>query len=493
MRNLILGCFVFFLSSQALYSQKINGKIIDVVSSEPLYNVAIQIDEKTGTYSDDHGLFEIELQGAKRLIFSCLGYDTRILSIDSLKYYNYIVKLTETENNLKEVVLNLKPLSLDSVLFYIEKHKTKNYSNSLIKQQVFFRKSNRAAFEKVDFDLDRSTVLSRSNRKLANQSLDQFSKDIKSSKSTFYTDYFANYYSKAASNKGSYFIRTQIDSVSGYRISTSTEDFTIDKIQQKAQELVLTYLDPKQSYKVKSGLFKVEDSISIKNVNADLEGSKNAFFTSMVRNDISKTQREFDFLNANSASNFLNQDNYKYELKGTTLIEDDLTYVLAFAPRRSKAKFSGTLYVNVSDFAVRKLSYSYAKGKRGASFNMKFLLGIKFSEDDKEGIVMYKKDAKNIYRIQYASETEGRYFYVNRSFKFIENSRDKNKIKFGVKLEGNFYSTTELLVVHTQTANDSEMTRIKNSKLTPFISKETYELTNWSHGKLLDPFKNILP
>ena len=41
-------------------------------------------------------------------------------------------------------------------------------------------------------------------------------------------------------------------------------DFSIDDVQERAQKLVYKYLDTTTTYKLKSGLFKIEDSMSLK-------------------------------------------------------------------------------------------------------------------------------------------------------------------------------------------------------------------------------------
>mgnify|MGYP000173919412 CR=1 FL=1 len=38
----------------------------------------------------------------------------------------------------------------------------------------------------------------------------------------------------------------------------------MDDIQEKAQKIVLSYLDTTKTYKLKSGMFKIEDSLSLK-------------------------------------------------------------------------------------------------------------------------------------------------------------------------------------------------------------------------------------
>ena len=47
------------------------------------------------------------------------------------------------------------------------------------------------------------------------------------------------------------------------KLIDSKKDFSIDKIQERAQNIILQYLDTTLTYKLKTGLFKIEDSLSL--------------------------------------------------------------------------------------------------------------------------------------------------------------------------------------------------------------------------------------
>ena len=73
-------------------------------------------------------------------------------------------------------------------------------------------------------------------------------------------------------------------------------------------------------------------------------------------------------------NNILNTDLYSYQFENTTVFNDDLVYIISYSPRKGKAKYTGKLYITDEDFAVIKLDFKYAKGKRGQKFNLKLLL-----------------------------------------------------------------------------------------------------------------------
>ena len=99
-KNLIICCAITLCVFQTVFSQKINGKVIDSISLLPIPNVAIQINKDVGDFSDEGGLFSLELSENAQITFSCLGYRTKILSLETLKIDNYIVKLNNKLLNL---------------------------------------------------------------------------------------------------------------------------------------------------------------------------------------------------------------------------------------------------------------------------------------------------------------------------------------------------------------------------------------------------------
>ena len=491
MKNLFLHLFFFLFCLTNLIAQTTTGKVVDKNTLLPIPNVAIQSSKKTGNFSNDYGIYIFDLNNIKQLTFSCLGYETRTISIDSLKLINFIVKLTESENNLDEVVLSNQKISFDSIMQSVRYHLKDNYTNSPKKRTAFLRFENQPDFKKVDFELDRSTLLSRKKRKLANKEFEAFSNKLKNAKTAFYTDYFGNYYSNTLkSKKNRSYIVSKSDSLQGYRAINNDEDFTLDAVQNKAQMLFLSQLNKQQTYKLKSGLFKLEDSVSIGKLSDELNASKDSLDVSNFRRNITDLLQGFQFSNKKSTTNFLDAYYYKHKLIDTINTVNSTIYVVSFSPKKSKAKFNGRLFIDADDFAVTKVQYKYAKGKRGEHLNLRLLMGVKFSENYKKGLLIYEKDNTGFYELKYAKETEGRYFYINRSLKFIENSRAKEKIKFGLKIEGNFYTTKEMIATKTALIDKKDYNKALKIKGKLVMSKNAYNATSWKNGKLIQKFQN---
>jgi len=489
----LLHFFTVLLSINSAYTQEIKGKIIDATSFNPISNVAIQVSKNSGVFSDVNGLFYIKEAGTKHVRFSCLGYTSRMLSLDSLKLLNYIVKLRITNQNLEEVVLNLKELPIEKILKKTKLNLATNYKTLPLKQAIHYKKSHSATFRKVNFNLDKNSSISRKKRKLANKSFIQFSKKLRSLNSISYTNYFANFYSTNTffPKHETHYLISKVDSCKGFRSTVNSENLTLEIVQNNAIKLVLKHLNSNLTYKVKTGFFKIEDSLSIKKITKEMDLSENSFSNLQIKNDINTSFSRFDVLDIKSSTNFLNPKLYTHHLVEIAYFNGIKTYVISFTPRKSSAKFSGHLYINATDFAIHKLSYAYAKGKRGQHLNLKLLFGVKFSEDVKKGVILYKKNVFGKYIIQYAKEETGTSFYVNRSFKFIGNSSERTKIKFSAKLEGSFLTTNEMLISKTEIVDKTIFRSKQKATQIKYLTPKEYYSSLPKEIPVFEGFKKI--
>src|SRR5690606_16531798 len=117
---------------------------------------------------------------------------------------------------------------------------------------------------------------------------------------------------------------------------------------------------------------------------------------------------------------------------------NQLVYIINFKPKKSRAKYTGKIYVSEADYGILKIDYAFAEGKTGEKLNLKLLLGVKYIENINKGSVIFRKnDEINTYYPYYINKEISRYVYAHRPFKFIENGGDKDKVKFDFMLEGN--------------------------------------------------------
>jgi hypothetical protein len=147
--------------------------------------------------------------------------------------------------------------------------------------------------------------------------------------------------------------------------------------------------------------------------------------------------------------------------------------------------------VNGNDFAILKINYSFAEGKRGKKLNLKLLLGIKYVEDTENGTVLFKKGRDGTYEASFIQRTSGSYFYVNRPVKFIENSSERDKVNFNFIIAGNNRNRTELLVTSTSALAESEFQALKEKEKVPVIQLNRYEESIWQDEETLHPLEEM--
>ena len=192
--------------------------------------------------------------------------------------------------------------------------------------------------------------------------------------------------------------------------------------------------------------------------------------------------------------NFANQtDLYEYTYEGAVYsAQNEFAYVIGFKPKKSKAKYTGKLYISEKDFAVLRADYNLAKGKTLGGLNVKWLLGIKASENVNNGTIIYKENASGKgYYLQYASSETGQYFYLNRPLKFIElTDEDKDVVAVDIKVEGNMTEKVEFLNISQANIETGALEDIKEKEF-EYIQIKRYDPKIWKDYTSIEPLEEM--
>ena len=282
----------------------------------------------------------------------------------------------------------------------------------------------------------------------------------------------------------------KIDTIKGYKSMQNRKKITIEDAQNDLQNIILKHLNKNETYKVSTGLFPIEDSLSIKEVinETDSLNLENTFNENFALSGFNTSKYKGRFFNSQRQQNFLSQKYYEHTLETNAILGSKMMYVLNFEPRKSKSKYSGKIFINPADFTIAKIDYQFADGKRGQNVNLKWLLGIKVSEDINTITLFYEKNDENKVYVSYYKETRGTYAYVHRPIKFKENSRTKNKVKFDIKIELDTKETTEVLITNVFNIEAQETKPVtKDSPLKRFeyITNEAYNKSTWKNRQLI--------
>ncbi|GAA4898135.1 hypothetical protein GCM10023311_23690 [Flaviramulus aquimarinus] len=476
----IITSIAFILCTSFLFSQNITAKLISKESKKPVQYANIKTGQYSGAISNEEGFFTIRSRDKTKTIeISCMGFKNKTLSIQEIKALGFVIKLDEAINQLSEVLITNKNPNAISILEKVRSKISENYDNNLNKYQIFHRNTDRVDFKSLTFEIDKASHVSFKGIDEANTALIKMSEDIKTSDMVHFKDFKGTLYnlnpdsSKIAVSKAT-------------KLFDYKNNFSIEDIQKKSQSIILKYLDTTKTYKLKTGLFKIEDSLSLKD-DQFKELEKKEYDIPYLNTESRALLQKAQFYDTSFLDNVINPKLYEYIFEESTLNNGELTYIIRFIPRKSKSKYAGKLYVSEDTYAITRVDYSYYKGRHGEKLNLKLILGVKFIANVSEGMLLFEKNSRGKYHPKYLKQTVGAYFYVNRSLKFIENSRAKNKTNFDFKIEGTNRNKEELLFTSNEKITIDGFKAIQQDEIVPYTLLSTFKNTIWDDEDILEP------
>lgn len=485
----VLLSTLLLLFTLPTFSQHIKGQIVDAKTKEPVAFATVQFNGNNGVISNMEGFFNIPSDGLNPdsiLSVSFMGYETQNLTIQKLKDQNQLIKLEEAINQLNTVYLTNKVAGVDSIMARVLRNLDSNYHFSDVQYTLFKRETTYFKAHDLKMNIEKSSGFNKKQLEASNKQFDELTNSIVNNPPTqMFTDVLSEVYLKS-DYKG------KMEVKQATKLIDLKNNLTLETIQSKVSAIVLQHLDTTKTYKVKTGWFKVEDSLSFKKSKEVGKDSANNNFES-VKSDNINTIKEHLFDSASMLDFVLDRNSYNYQLINVTTIDDQLVYIIDFKPRKGKAKFQGTLYINEEDYAILKLDYSYAEGKIGEKLNLKLLLGVKYIEKVNKGTVIYKRnpESKNYYPY-YINHESGRYVYAHRPFKFIENSNIiKNKVAFDMTLEGTIVQKQELMSLDYKPFDSTLFNEITEAKKVDYIELKKYDTSIWQDYTIMEPLEEL--
>jgi CarboxypepD_reg-like domain len=477
--------FILFIFTISLNAQSFSAKIIDKTTKLPVPFAAVQTEQYRGVITNEEGVFNIDLKdnSIEEITISSLGYKKHVFKIEYIINNNYVVELEPSINELNTVFLNSSKPNVDSIIARVVRNLSKNHRTENIQHKLFYRETTYMDFDNLDFEIKKASHVRKKQLLDANNNLKAMTNNIMTSDFVHFTDFIGEL---SVINKDS----SKLHVEKATQIINSKKDFSLDNIQAKAQSIVLKYLDTTLTYKLKSGLFKVEDSLSLANEDAPKD-DKQEFKIKDLKSDANKMLNDSRPHSKSLLRKILDADNYSYSLKNITSHNDEMVYAISFKPKRAKAKYTGTLHVVHDSYGVLKADYSYSKGKRGDKLNLRLILGVKYIEKISNGTIIFKKNQDNWFEPRYIRHENGHYFYINRPLKFIENSIDRNKALFNFKIEGVARHKEELLLTSTIAVTAAELNTIKELKVVPYEKQRKYDSKVWGNNETLVPTEEL--
>lgn len=476
----ILG--VLLLLSPFLNAQELTAKIIDSKTNVPIPFVAVQTAPYKGVISNEEGVFIIQLEDVNdtSIEFSCLGYQSLTMTLEDLEFNNFIVQLLPATNELNAIYLtNTKP-NVDAIISRVNTNLIKNHNSDALSYNLFYRETSYTNFENLDLEIKKSSKVKKPELAAANKELTDMGNKIMNRKAVYFTDYSGT-------------LNVLDDSLQKLNIDKATKiinaniEVSLEAIQKNAQNTILRYLDTTMTYKLKTGFFKIEDSLSLNDGNDKKENHLNEFKILNLKENTFAVLQKSQIERGSMLKKVLNTENYEYTLKKANVLNGEIVYFITFTPRKSSAHFTGSLYVSESTYGILKLDYKYAKGKQGEKLNLKLLFGVKYIENINTGTIIYQQNDQAIYEPRYIKSESGQYFYLSRPLKFIENSSNKTKTAFNFKIVGNTISREEVLFSSIKELDRSAFDALVEKEVIGYDVLKKYDNSTWRGQESLSP------
>ncbi len=481
--NTIIFIF-FFVCTSFLNAQYIKGKIVDRESEAGVPYATIQITPTYGTITNEEGSFSIKIPENNKdsLLISSMGYAQRTIPMSDITQ-NLIIYLDPAVIALDEVLLRNTMPTAEEIIREVRAAYPSNYVTSDQKYQIFFRGTSYMNFDKLDASIEKASQVGKREVAQASERLEALTANIMSSRMIEFEDYNGHILIKDKDSS-----KLRVDRAT--RLIDSKKDFSIENVQKKAQKIILQYLDTTSTYKLKSGLFKIEDSLSLKEDDFVKE-KKNEFSGKGLKSTVSRVLKGSQLYESSFIDKITDRDLYRFTLEGASYFQEKPIYVVTFRPKRAKAKFSGTLYISATDYAILKTDYAFSEGKEGRKFNMKLLLGIKYIENINLGTIIFKIRQDGKYHPFYIKKEIGNYVYLHRPLKFIENNNERNKVIFDFTIEGSGREKKELLILSTQAMDQNEYSNFEEKEKIPYTLLKQFEPSIWQNNQIIEPLEEL--
>lgn len=496
-KNLLI-CFFVLLGIQSGIAQNITAKIIDAKSGESLSFANIQINKGESVISNSEGYFTILQKDSSDdilLSVSFLGYKSEDVTIRELKNNNLVVKLQPGAFELETLYISNGKMNADSIMAAVKKNLAHNYrkSGEPLKRMLFYREANAFKPIKLNVEMTESTGYKKDQIKAANKGFKAFTNKLTTHPPQEFTDMLCNYYTAKKMVDGKPFVQGKFEVIKAVKMKDKKRSVDVDELQKMAAGILFQHLDSTKYYRLKSGLFGTRDTVlsgkdfgnkkdKAKTKKSELNSAKSSVMTFMSANNLQSSK--FDFV--------VKHELYEYTYAGAIQSDNnEFVYIIKFKPRKRKAKYTGTLYVSEKDYAVVRADYALSEGKTLGGVNLKFLLGIKQSENISKGTLIFKEKADSGYYLQYASMETGQYMYINRPLKFIEITEgEKDKVAFDLKIEANVLDKEEYFLVSQSDITEGIYDNVNEAEFN-YIHLENYDPNIWKEYTTIEPLEEM--
>lgn len=479
----IIFSLIFLLLSVFLYAQNTSGVIKDAITKEPIPYATIQISKNNGTISNEEGKFHLKTSNSSKkdsLKVSFIGYKTVSFPINNIPKEIF---LEQEVVNLEAVNLDKKQLSVNEIIQKAKENYGTN-TNQLadLKQHIFVREKQITKMKKFDMEIDHPRNYDKKNIKRLNKLIDSIKQPMTSNTSTVFLDKLFNLYHLSKDS-------TKISYEKATLLSNPNTDFSMEGISKKLKKGFANLFKDKV-FKIKVLFFKVQDSLKTDNLS---KKEKSIIHPLSTLNTMKKIYKQSVYNNNLLLLEILNEKYYDYKITNNLFYNNEFVYEITYSPRRSKAKYKGKIYISDETFAVIKLDFKMLPNKKLRGKSMKFL-GFAYKIYDWNGTLEFYQNDDGKYVPKYIRQSKKTYSYMSIPLKFIENTKNKNKLKFKLKntFETALKEQIEILFLDTETLSKAAYKKVKLKKEFPLNKLKKYHPEIWKKYNILAPTESLL-
>lgn len=270
-----------------------------------------------------------------------------------------------------------------------------------------------------------------------------------------------------------------------------SEDLTELESYEATFEKIFSNVGEKEYWKVKSGIFGSKIDVDQDTIEKNKENEERYHNSKSINGLKYSMTDHYDYVKLKDEDkwDFLYKtQRYRYEIIGTTSIENETVYIIEFTPK-NKGDFEGKLFISQENYALIKADYKYAEGKRGKHFG---LFGIGYAELDKRGTIRYEK-IDSVYHVKYFTFSQTHNMRIDRKLAFQKKKDrfmfDKTllELKINLLINLNLRESIEYISLKSEKIGPQIHSDFKQEKRTPLIHIDKYDPSLWEGYNILEP------
>ncbi|MBC9797539.1 carboxypeptidase-like regulatory domain-containing protein [Sinomicrobium weinanense] len=489
---LVLAVFICGVP-HTVAQRSVTARVIDSASQKPIPFATVSVNKSIGVISSESGDFTLHLKDQldkdDSLYISCLGYKEKTIQLIGFK--DSLIALKPKIIELDEVFLLNKNYTVDEIIAHVKDSLEKNYDFDMLKQKLFFRKSDYSYIDKKEATLTKSSIPE------FNQAFVDSLLYAVPDRNSDHTEFLGEFYGKVTPDDPN----TKLHIIKASRLYDKDNEMSVNALTDKLQRIIRAHVKRDSYFKVKSGwigtkteidssLFgddKAREAEAVIEERQKQEEERKKQFLQYEKRSLAKLQHH-NFIFKKSDLNFIHKNRkYEFKLENITTLHDYIVYKISFQPRHG-ADYKGTLYVNADDFAVIRADYENVKPIQKFS-----LLGVSYNEHLQEGTLLYEKNSRDKYALKYIEEKHGRKVGFKRPIKIIEKNkhvkgrRKQNEVAGDVHLILGYNDKSEMIVFESDVINESDFERYKEEPgVVPQYLSE-YDPSFWEGYNIIEP------